>query len=230
MSQNLHHYRKSYQKGALRKQDTAADPFDQFTLWFDALKSLELDIEINAMHCTTLDAEGFPRTRVVLLKSFDRQGFQFFTNYSSQKGQDITRHSKVSLSFFWPDVERQVHIKGTAERLTKEESDAYFAVRPRGSQIGAHVSDQSSVIESREYLEQRLADIESLYENREIPRPDHWGGFRVIPEEYEFWQGRENRLHDRLRYIPVTTTETKTEIQAQNKTAYVSWIIERLAP
>ena len=215
MSQNLHSYRKSYQKGALRKQDAAADPFDQFTLWFEALKSLELDIEINAMHCTTLDADGFPRTRVVLLKSFDRQGFQFFTNYNSQKGQDIARHPKVSLSFFWPDIERQVHIKGTAERLTKEESDAYFAVRPRGSQIGAHVSDQSSVIESRDYLEQRLADIESLYQNSEIPRPDHWGGYRVIPEHYEFWQGRENRLHDRLRYTPLTRA---------------SWIIERLAP
>jgi pyridoxamine 5'-phosphate oxidase len=212
MSQNLHSYRKSYQKGALRKQDAAADPFDQFTLWFEALKSLELDIEINAMHCTTLDADGFPRTRVVLLKSFDRQGFQFFTNYNSQKGQDIARHPKVSLSFFWPDI---VHIKGTAERLTKEESDAYFAVRPRGSQIGAHVSDQSSVIESRDYLEQRLADIESLYQNSEIPRPDHWGGYRVIPEHYEFWQGRENRLHDRLRYTPLTRA---------------SWIIERLAP
>lgn len=221
MSENLHHYRKSYEKGALRKQEATQDPMDQFQLWFDQLKALDLNIEINAMHCTTLDAEGFPMTRVVLLKGFDRQGFQFFTNYNSQKGQDIERHPQVSLSFFWPDLERQVHIKGRAERLTPDESDAYFKVRPRGSQIGAHVSNQSTVIESRSVLEQRLAELESAYQDREIPRPDHWGGFRVIPDGYEFWQGRANRLHDRLRY---------RKLEPNDQSGHQSWIIERLAP
>jgi pyridoxamine 5'-phosphate oxidase len=221
MSENLHHYRKSYEKGALRKREAAQDPMDQFQLWFDQLKALDLNIEINAMHCTTLSAEGFPMTRVVLLKGFDGQGFQFFTNYNSQKGQDIDRHPQVSLSFFWPDLERQVHIKGRAERLTPDESDAYFKVRPRGSQIGAHVSNQSTVIESRSVLEQRLAELDSAYQNREIPRPDHWGGFRVIPDGYEFWQGRANRLHDRLRY---------RKLEPNDQSGHQSWIIERLAP
>lgn len=221
MSENLHHYRKSYEKGALRKQDAAQDPMTQFQLWFDELKSLDLDIEINAVHCTTLGVDGFPMSRVVLLKGFDRKGFQFFTNYNSHKGQDIAAHPQVSLSFFWPDLERQVHIKGKAERLTARESDAYFNVRPRGSQIGAHVSAQSSVIDSRAVLEQRLAAIEAEFQGREIPRPEHWGGFRVIPQVYEFWQGRENRLHDRLRYRPGAQ---------QDKTHEPSWIIERLAP
>ena len=221
MSENLHHYRKSYEKGALRKQDAAGDPMDQFRLWFDELKALALDIEINAMHCSTLDGDGFPRTRVVLLKGFDRHGFQFFTNYNSQKGQDLARHPQVSLSFFWPDLERQVHINGRAERLTPEESDAYFNVRPRGSQIGAHVSDQSTVIESRSVLEQRLTELDAKYQGCEIQRPKHWGGFRVIPQGYEFWQGRNNRLHDRLRY------RQASDNTPENKQ---SWIIERLAP
>jgi pyridoxamine 5'-phosphate oxidase len=221
MSQNLHHYRKSYQKGALRKQDAASDPLDQFKRWFGELKALDLDIEINAMHCTTVDEHGFPRSRVVLLKNFDLHGFQFFTNYKSQKGQDLLRDPKVSLTFFWPDLERQVHIIGVAERLIPEESDAYFAVRPRGSQIGAHVSDQSTVIESRAILEQRLKDIEQKYAQSDIPRPEHWGGFRVAPIQYEFWQGRENRLHDRLRYTP------NKDMDHKGKTP---WNIERLAP
>ncbi len=221
MAENLQHYRKSYQKGALSKQDAAQDPMDQFQIWFDELKALNLDIEINAMHCTTLDAEGFPRTRVVLLKGFDPQGFQFYTNYNSQKGQDIGRHPQVSLSFFWPELERQVHIIGKAQRLSPEESDAYFNVRPRGSQIGAHVSEQSTVIESRSVLQSRLADLEKEYQGREIPRPEHWGGFRVVPQGYEFWQGRENRLHDRLRYRLTSDNEPETK---------PSWIIERLAP
>ena len=221
MAENLHHYRKSYEKGVLRKLDAAQDPLDQFKRWFDELKDLNSAIEINAMHCTTLDSEGFPRTRVVLLKGFDHQGFQFFTNYNSQKGRDIIRHPQVSLSFFWPDLERQVHIKGRAEQMSTEESDTYFDVRPRGSQIGAHVSDQSSVIESRTYLEQRLEALEAEYFDKKVPRPEHWGGFRVIPEGYEFWQGRENRLHDRLRYRPALQDDSKFP---------KSWIIERLAP
>ena len=220
MSENLHNYRKSYEKGALRKRDVAVHPLDQFKLWFDELKALDADIEINAMHCTTLDADGFPRTRVVLLKGFDDEGFQFFTNYNSQKGRDIEAHPKVSLSFFWPDLERQIHIKGRAERLTREESDAYFDVRPRGSQLGAHVSEQSKVIESRAVLEQRLAQLQTEFDTKDIPRPEHWGGFRVIPMAYEFWQGRANRLHDRLRYKPVQDAMSGES----------SWIIERLAP
>lgn len=221
MSENLHHYRRSYEKGALRKQDVAQDPYEQFQIWFDELKALDLNIEINAVHCTTLGADGFPISRVVLLKGFDRKGFQFFTNYNSQKGRDISAHPQVSLSFFWPDLERQVHIKGKAERLTAEESDAYFNVRPRGSQIGAHVSNQSAVISSRLVLEQRLEALEAEFQGRDIPRPEHWGGFRVIPQAYEFWQGRENRLHDRLRYQPKIQDGPLSES---------SWIIERLAP
>ena len=214
MSENLQHYRKSYDKGALRKNQALSDPLDQFTKWFDELKALDVDFEINAMHCITLDEAGYPVSRVVLLKGYDQDGFQFFTNYNSQKAQNIEKHPLVSLSFFWPNMERQVHIRGKAQKMSAAASDAYFSVRPRGSQIGAHVSEHSTVIESREFLETRLRALEELYANKEIPRPAHWGGYLIQPHEYEFWQGRPNRLHDRLRY---------TQVDGQ-------WKIERLAP
>jgi len=214
MSENLHHYRKSYEMSALRKNDVLANPLDQFTRWFDQLKSLNSDIEINAMHCVTLDKSGYPLSRVVLLKGYDQDGFQFFTNYNSQKGKNIETNPLISLSFFWPILERQVHIRGKAQKLSSAASDAYFAVRPRGSQLGAHVSDQSSIIRSREVLESRLKLVEQQYMEQEIPRPTHWGGYLIQPHEYGFWQGRTNRLHDRLRY---------------SKAGGI-WNIDRLAP
>ncbi|MDG1961981.1 MAG: pyridoxamine 5'-phosphate oxidase [Flavobacteriaceae bacterium] len=214
MSQKLHDYRKSYQKGTLTEQQAAVNPIEQFALWFQEVAQAGGVDEVNAMTLSTVDAAGYPRGRVVLLKHFDARGFQFFTNYSSQKGRAIAANPKVSLSFFWPNLERQVHIRGSAEKLTKEESQAYFSQRPKGSQIGAIVSPQSEVIADRASLEQTLLRLEKQYQTADVPIPDHWGGYLVQPIEFEFWQGRENRLHDRLRYRNV----------AQN------WTIERLAP
>ena len=214
MSHKLHEHRKSYQKGMLTKDQAAADPVAQFGLWFEQVTQASGIEEVNAMTLSTVDQQGYPRGRVVLLKHFDVRGFQFFTNYASQKGLAITANPQVSLSFFWPNLERQVHIKGKAEKLSQEESQAYFAVRPKGSQIGAMASPQSQVVESRAFLEQTLSRLEQQYQSDPVPKPDNWGGYLVKPIEFEFWQGRENRLHDRLRYTAVND----------------KWTIERLAP
>jgi pyridoxamine 5'-phosphate oxidase len=167
------------------------------------------------MTLATADADGFPTARVVLLKAVDGRGFQFFTNYESRKGAELAANPRAALAFLWIPLERQVRVRGTVERLTAEESDAYFATRPRGSQIGAWASRQSQPLERRGLLEQRWSDLEQMYAGREVPRPPHWGGYRVRPLEIEFWQGRENRLHDRLRYAAVPGG---------------GWRVERLAP
>lgn len=206
----LHDYRKSYQKGALNESDLPNHWFALFADWFEQADQSEQVEEANAMHISTLGLDGYPKSRVVLLKSFSAKSLIFFTNYQSEKGRAIAAHNKVGVSFFWPALEKQVIFQGTAEKLPTADSDRYFYSRPLGSQKGAIVSNQSSVITSREQL---MAALDRL-EDAAIKRPDHWGGYAVDPHSVEFWQGRENRLHDRIRYQKVND----------------SWILERLAP
>ncbi len=200
MSKDLHHYRKSYEKGALTEENAAQDPMDQFTTWFNEAETSGIVDEPNAMTVSTYGADGFPGSRIVLLKEYNAQGFVFYTNYNSEKGQAIEYNPHVCISFFWPELERQIIIKGIATKVSEERSLNYFNKRPRESRLGALVSDQSNYIESRELLEHRLKDLEAKYEGQEIPKPKNWGGFNVEPLSYEFWQGRKSRLHDRIRY------------------------------
>jgi pyridoxamine 5'-phosphate oxidase len=214
MRDNLHDYRRSYEKGSLLKSTVDPNPLQQFRTWFhDVTEAGGVD-EVNAMTLSTLGTDGYLRNRVVLLKKYDEFGFVFYTNYQSEKGRSIEAYPKVCLSFFWPNLERQVIVKGEAERVPEAESDNYFASRPKGSQLGALVSSQSEVIQSRDELEKELEALDAQYEEGEIPRPSDWGGYRVRPKQIEFWQGRPNRLHDRIRY----------------RLEGLDWIIERLAP
>lgn len=206
--------REDYSRGSLQEKDTDDNPFRQFHTWFEQALHAEV-IEPNAMVLSTINHLGFPSSRVVLLKDIKADGFSFFTNYGSQKGQDLKADNKASLLFFWPELQRQVRVEGHVEHLPKEDSDEYFASRPRGSQIGAWASPQSQVISDRAYLEDRVKEYESRFEAQElIPRPDFWGGFFVRPVRIEFWQGRSSRLHDRIVY------------HKEGKT----WIKNRLAP
>jgi pyridoxamine 5'-phosphate oxidase len=215
MEKDLGNYRKSYTKRQLIELDVPENPLELFQRWFFEIEKSGSTDEPNAMTLSTLGLDGYPKSRVVLLKGYTHEGFTFFTNYNSEKGMAIATNPKVCLSFFWPYLERQVIIKGVAEKLAVNLSDGYFESRPEGSKLGAMVSDQSRVIPSREYLEQALSDLEIKYHGKEIPRPDFWGGFLVRPQSIEFWQGRPNRLHDRLRY----------ELEAD-----FNWKLERLAP
>ena len=198
--EDLGHLRKSYQKGALNIDDIQNDPMIFFKNWFDQANETQTIEEANAMSIATLGADGFPKARVVLLKQFSSEGFVFYTNYKSQKGQAIEAYSKVGLTFFWPAMERQIIIKGVAQKVSEETSDAYFYSRPIGSQLGAIVSPQSQPIDDRAFLENRLQKFQVQYEQEKIKRPDYWGGFLVVPHSYEFWQGRPNRLHDRMEF------------------------------
>ena len=212
--EDLGHLRKSYQKGALNIDDIQNDPMIFFKNWFDQANETQTIEEANAMTLSTLGLDDFPKSRIVLLKALIEEGFVFYTNYQSEKGTSIAHHSKVGLAFFWPPLERQVIIKGEAVKLTNEASDVYFQSRPKGSQIGAIVSDQSKVISDRSIMEAKLEALEIEYAEKDVPRPEHWGGYVVKPQCIEFWQGRPNRLHDRIRY------------QLQGN----FWNIERLAP
>ena len=190
------------------------NPMQLFQTWFYEVEATEGIDEPNAMTVSTIGLDGFPKNRVVLLKKYTHEGFIFYTNYESEKGKAIAANPNVCISFFWPNMERQIIIKGKAEKISENLSDGYFESRPKGSRLGAIVSNQSTVIASRAVLEEKLKALEKEYQDKEVERPDFWGGFMVKPMSLEFWQGRPNRLHDRIRY----TLED------------IDWKIERLAP
>ncbi|MDJ0713314.1 MAG: pyridoxamine 5'-phosphate oxidase [Prochloraceae cyanobacterium] len=214
MNLSIADLRRNYTLAGFSEADAAISPIDQFKIWFQQAVDANLT-EPNAMTLATISSEGKPSARIVLLKDVDDRGFVFFTNYESVKGQHLLENPQAALVFFWIELERQVRVEGKAEKVSSAESDAYFSTRPRGSQLGAWVSKQTEVIASREVLQSKLEELEQKYADKEIPRPPHWGGFRLIPSEFEFWQGRPNRLHDRLRYR-----------LAENG----NWIRERLSP
>lgn len=217
--EDLSNYRKSYDKSELLETNIPEDPINLFNRWFHEVEDFggpdTSGGEVNAMTVSTFGLDGFPKSRVVLLKQFTYEGFIFYTNYDSEKGRAIANNPNVCLSFFWSSLERQVIIKGIAEKISEKISDGYFESRPTGSKLGAIVSNQSEVIISRIVLEESLKQLEIDLEGKEIPRPKYWGGFLVRPIEVEFWQGRPNRLHDRIRY------------QLQDD---YSWKIDRLSP
>ncbi|AFY42932.1 Pyridoxamine 5'-phosphate oxidase [Nostoc sp. PCC 7107] len=214
MNTTIADLRQDYTLQDLTETEVDPNPFIQFKKWFEQALAAQLP-EPNAMTLATATPDAKPAARMVLLKDFDERGFVFFTNYNSQKGQELAENPQAALVFWWAELERQVRICGHVEKVSEVESDGYFEIRPPKSRLGAWVSQQSEVIESRELLEQRMQEFQSKYENQEIPRPPHWGGLRVIPSEIEFWQGRPSRLHDRLLY---TLLEDG------------SWKIERLSP
>ena len=199
MDNDLSSYRKSYEKGKLSKASVPENPMELFRDWFMLVDNSNID-EANAMTLSTLGLDGYPKSRVVLLKKYTYEGFIFYTNYNSEKGKAIQKDPNVCLSFFWHAAEKQIIIKGKAEKIAENLSDGYFESRPRGSKLGAVVSNQSEVIKNRQELEDQLSLLEKEYKGKEIPRPQFWGGYIVKPVEIEFWQGRANRLHDRIRY------------------------------
>lgn len=213
--ENLHDRRKIYEKSELLESQIKENPIEQFRNWFLEAEEHPNVSEANAMAVSTLEEDGCPRTRMVLLKSFTWEGFIFYTNYNSRKGNAIQKSSKACLHFFWPALERQIIIKANLEKVETNLSDGYFASRPRGSQLGAVVSPQSEPIPNREFLENKLKELEANFEGKEISRPENWGGYIAKPYEIEFWQGRPNRLHDRILY---------------SLKENLDWQISRLAP
>lgn len=216
-SDQLAHMRRDYIKEGLLETHAPADPFELFGLWLKhAVLTEQLPVEPNAMMLATVDARGQPHCRMMLLKGMDEQGFVFYTNYASAKGQELANSAQAAMTFYWPALERQVRIEGRVEQVSAAESDAYYQVRPLGSRLGAWASPQSSVIEDRHALEDKLQQVhERFHNNDNPPRPEHWGGYRLLPERIEFWQGRTCRLHDRLNY----------RLQDDKQ-----WLRERLAP
>jgi pyridoxamine 5'-phosphate oxidase len=198
----------------LSERKVHPDPLEQFRVWLEEAQKAQ-PLHPDAMTLATATPDGKPSARMVLLRGFDHRGFVFHTNYGSRKAREMLANSQAALVFYWSILDRQVRVEGKVERISPEESDAYFQTRPRGSQLGAWASDQSAVLRSREALDQHMLELEAKYQGQEVPRPPFWGGFRVVPESIEFWQGQLNRLHDRLRY---------------RKNADGSWILERLSP
>ncbi|EGD34306.1 pyridoxamine 5'-phosphate oxidase [Capnocytophaga sp. oral taxon 338] len=215
MEKDLSNLRLVYSQGELLEKDLKENPMEQFQQWFFQTQQSNTEREPNAMSVSTIGLDGFPKTRIVLLKKYTDEGFIFYTNYNSEKGKAIIANPNICLSFFWPVLERQIIIKGVAEKLAENLSNGYFESRPRGSQLGSIISAQSEVIPSREYLQEKLNSLEKEMEGKPLKRPTHWGGFLVRPISLEFWQGRPNRLHDRVRY----TLEEDYD-----------WKIERLSP
>jgi len=213
MKQSIADIRKEYSAHSLKASEVDKNPVEQFLSWFNMALNAEIT-EPNAMTLSTVDGDK-PSSRIVLLKGVENEDFVFYTNYESAKGQQMAKSPNVSLIFFWPQLERQVRIEGTVQKVDATTSDDYFESRPRASKIGAWVSPQSEVIESREILDKRLEEIEVKFKDKDVKRPSNWGGYSVKPTMIEFWQGRPSRLHDRIRY---TLTNSK------------SWKIERLAP
>jgi pyridoxamine 5'-phosphate oxidase len=213
MARSISHLRREYARSRLDESTIASDPIAQFGRWFEEALKAEV-MEPNAMTLATASLEGTPSARIVLLKGFDERGFVFFTDYRSQKGAELSANPRAALVFYWPELERQARISGAVEKTSGQESEAYYRSRPRGSRLGAWISHQSQVIQSRKVLDDRVPELEQTFPGEEIPLPPYWGGFRLAPEKIEFWQGRESRLHDRLRYVREEGT----------------WRVERLSP
>ncbi len=211
---NLENQRQEYKKLKLEESNVLADPISQFHLWFQELAQLNSEIEVNAMTVSTIGTDDIPRNRVVLLKSYNQEGFIFYTNYKSNKGNALDNNSNICASFYWWPLERQVIIKGKASKIDEKESEAYFNSRPKGSQIGAIVSSQSQIINGRTEIEKRYNQLMEEYKDTNPKKPVDWGGYLIKPIEIEFWQGRESRLHDRINYT----------------LQYSDWKIERLSP
>lgn len=215
MENDLSNYRRIYKKSELSKKEVSENPIELFQKWFFEAEEFNEGGETNTMTISTVDSSGTPNNRIVLLKKYTWEGFIFYTNYNSNKGKAIEQNPNVCLSFFWHNIERQIIIKGKAEKISKNLSDGYFESRPTGSKLGAWASDQSKAVPSRKYLDDCLASFETKFKGQEIPRPENWGGYIVKPTSIEFWQGRPNRMHDRISY---TLQEN------------FDWKIERLAP
>jgi len=213
MPNDISELRRDYSLASLDRGDVVDEPMAQFRRWFDDARKAQL-VEPNAMTLATVGPSGRPSARIVLLKAAEADGFVFFTNYESRKGPELDAGGSAALVFLWKEIERQVRIEGRVHRVSRQESEAYFRTRPLGSRLGAWASPQSSVIADRAWLERAYADAESRFTGEEVPCPPEWGGYRVVPDEVEFWQGRQSRLHDRLRYRRDGTC----------------WVIERLAP
>jgi pyridoxamine 5'-phosphate oxidase len=214
LNDDLFTERNEYRRHILLENEASPSPWDQFEYWLEDARRDGIK-DYNAMSITTINESGFPNTRIVLLRSFDPNGLVFFTNYLSEKGKEIENNNKVGVNFFWNTLERQIRVHGVAQKISKEESDEYFASRPRESQIAAWASMQSSVLRTREELEQSVVDFTKKFDGGTVSRPEHWGGFRIVPHYFDFWQGRPSRLHDRLIY--------KVD-------ASFDWFINRLAP
>lgn len=214
MEQDIHALRRDYDRHPLRQEELDADPFAEFRKWFDGARAASL-LEPNAMTLATSDADGRVSARTVLLKAFDERGFVFFTNYGSRKAQQLSANPHAAVLFPWLPLQRQVEVAGRVEKISTAESVAYFLSRPLGSRLGAWVSDQSQVISSRAVLVAKFEELKRKFADGEIPKPEGWGGFRIVPEEFEFWQGGHDRLHDRFRYT---------------LSPYGVWHIARLAP